>query len=155
MFFHARLVVFWKTLLECGSVFQHHIQNAALAVDPTLFPASEQAIEEAIRQHLGGQCAIEACPAHIALDALAEGLLRNADLQRAKAGFTAYLCGDGLIDRGATRPAAGEPCTSHQAADGIVMAVAGPGQTCREVIEPADHMNVVAKRSQRRKTGCE
>ena len=67
------------------------IEDAALAVHPAFFARAEQAIEKPVRDHLRRQRAFISGPAHVALHALAERFLRDADLQRAEAGVAAEL----------------------------------------------------------------
>ena len=103
-----------------------------------------------MRQHLRRQRAIVAGPAHIALDALAERFLRDADLQRAEARLGADLRGDHLIDRRSARAVSGERRARRHTAHRLVVAVAGAGRRGSRVVQAAENVNVVAERGQRR-----
>src|SRR5262249_9229344 len=125
------------------------VENAALAIRPAYLARAKQAVEKLVRDHLGWQRPVVARPAHVPLDALAERLLRYPDLERPKPRLAADLAGNGLVDRRPARAAPGERRPGHQRAHRLVMPVAGAGQRRGGVVEPADHVNVVAERSER------
>src|SRR6185295_15864430 len=70
--FYASFVVARQLLLQCCSVGQNRIENAAFPVDPTFFLRTEETIEEPVRNHLRRQRTLVARPTHIALHAFAE-----------------------------------------------------------------------------------
>src|SRR6202030_4121040 len=105
------------------SVGCNRVENAPLAIHPALFLSAEETVEQPVGNHLRGQRALVSSPAHVALHALAKGLLRHADLQRAESRIGADLPGDNLVDRRPARPAAGEIRAGHQTAHRVSMAV--------------------------------
>src|SRR3954447_6829390 len=94
--------------LERPRVVAHGVEDAPLALDPVRLLRAEQAIEQPMRDHLGRKRAIAAGPAHVPLDALAEGFLAHADLQGAEPAVVADFLGDHLVDGWAARAAARE-----------------------------------------------
>src|SRR4029434_3091601 len=122
MFFHAGLIVPWQLLLQCRGVFTDRVQYAPLAVDPAFFTPAEEPVEDFVWDHLRRQGALVTGPTHVALDALAEGLLRNADLQRTESRLAFEFRCNGLIYGGACRAASGEGRATHQRAHGFVVA---------------------------------
>ena len=66
------LIVLRKIFLQRGGIFHDHIENASLSLDPTFIAMAKKTVEEPIGQHLGRKRAIEACPAHVSLNAFAE-----------------------------------------------------------------------------------
>src|SRR5262249_35030190 len=124
-------------------------------IHPSFFARAEQVIEELVGQHLRRQRTVVPGPAHVALDALAERLLRHADLNRAEARLLADLRRYRLIDRRPARAVPGKWSAAHDAADGLVVAVAGPGGGGRLVIEAAEHVDVAAEGREGRERGRE
>ena len=120
-----------------------------LRVDPAGVAGAEQVIEELVRQHLRRQRAVVPGPAHVALDALAERFLRDADLDRAEARIAADSGGDDLVDGRSAGAVAGERGTGGDAAHRLVVAVAGAGGIGRLVVQAAENVDVVAERGQR------
>src|SRR5206468_566933 len=103
--------------------------------------------------HLRGERAIVSCPAHVALYALSEGFLRDADLQGPETGIAADLRGDRLIDGRSAGAAPGKRLSRHQGAHGAVMPVSGSRNLSGGIIQPGDDMDVVPEWRQRRKAG--
>ena len=99
-----------------------------------------------------GRGAVVAGPAHVALNALAKGFLRHADLDRTEARFTADFRRDGLIDRRSSGAVAGEGRTRCDPADRFMVAVAGAAGCRRLIIQTTEHVDIVAERSQRVET---
>ena len=149
MLVDAGLIVRRQLLLQQIGVLPNSVQNTALAIHPALFALAEQPVEEPVRDHLRRQRALVSGPAHVALHALAERFLRDADLQRAEPGVAADLGGDHLVDGRSARAAAGEMRAGHQPAHGVRVAVAhslGGG-----VVHAAQHVEIAAERRERRK----
>ena len=153
MLFHSGLVVLRQVLFKLRRVFEYRIQDTPLAIDPAFFALAEEAIEEPVRKHLGRESPFVTGPAHIALDALAEGFLGDSHLQRAETRVAADLGSDGLVDGRAAGAAPGEARAGHEAAHGVVMAVAGSRQSRRGIVESAEDVNIVAKLCQGRQAG--
>ena len=147
--FHAHGIVLGNFFLQVRGILPHGVEDAALAGHPAGIARAEQVIEELVRQHLRRQRAIVSGPAHVALDALAEGFLRDADLNRAEARIAADFGGDGLVDGCSARAVAGERRTGGDAADRLVVAVAGAGGIGRLVVQAAENVDIVAERRQR------
>src|SRR5262245_58199969 len=75
------LVAMAECILQRLRFTRHGVENAFLALDPVLLLGAEEPIEQTVRNHFGRQRPITPGPAHIALNALAERLLANANLQ--------------------------------------------------------------------------
>src|SRR5262249_30821640 len=127
------------------------IQNALLAAEPRLLLRAKKTIEQIVRQQLRRQRAVGPRPAQIPLDAFAVRFLANADLQRTKAGLAANLRGDGLIDRWPGAASSRVSRTRDEPAHRLMMAVAGTGDARRRIVQPANDMDVLPVRSERRK----
>src|SRR5262245_914796 len=153
MFFHSGLVVWRQLLLQSLGVFTNRVQDAALAVDPAFFALAEEPVEEFVRDHLRRQGALVTSPAHVSLDAFAEGFLRDANLQRPETRLALEFRRDGLIYGRTSRSASGERRATHQRANGFVMSVARAGHCGGGVIQSTDDVNVAPEGSQRRKAG--
>src|SRR5205814_10356156 len=98
----------------------------------------ERAVDRPVRNNLGGQRTIAAGPTHVALNALAERLRRDADLQRAEPAVPADVLRDRLVDRRPARPAAGEAFAGNETAHRVVVAVALATHARRRVVDAAD-----------------
>src|SRR5262249_12019680 len=146
---HPQLVLLREVLAQRFGVLAHGIEDAALAVDPSLLALAEQTIEQLVWNHLRRQGTIVAGPAHVPLDALAEGLLRDADLQRAEAGIGADSRSYRLVDGWSARAAPRKRRTRKQAAGRLMMPVAGTRRGRGGIVDSADHVNVAAERGQR------
>ena len=155
MLLEADLVLPAETLPQFSGVVPHGIEDAALAIDPALLHAAEETVEEARGKHFGRQGPVAAGPAHVALNAFAEGFLRDTDLQGAEAGVAAGLGCDHLVERHAAGAASGELGAGHQRAHRAVVIVAGTGQAGRRVVDPGDHVHIVAEGGQRSQAWAE
>src|SRR5262245_9006399 len=140
MLVQAGLIVAGELLLESSRVLADDIQYAPLTIRPTLFPLTKQPVEKPVRDHLLRQSVLVSGPAHVSLHALAEGFLRNANLQRAESRVAAELGRNHLVDRRPTRPPSGEPGASHQPAHRVGVPVA-PSSGGR-VVYTTEHVNV-------------
>ncbi len=143
------LIVVRQLLLQRRHVLAHRIEDAALAIHPAFLALAEQAVEEAVGDHLRRERALEAGPAHIALHTLAKRFLRDADLQRTEARVAAELGRDHLVDRRSCRAASGEAGSGHQAAHRVGVAVTL--SVGRRVVETAQHVNIGPERREGRK----
>src|SRR5688572_2748904 len=99
MVIYPRYVFVREFLLQRTRVRFYRVQNAALAIQPSVLVPSEQTLEEPVRDHLRRQWTLICAPAHVALHAAAKRFLRNPDLQRPKARCPADPLGDQLINR--------------------------------------------------------
>src|ERR1700732_2548924 len=124
MLVQARLIVARKLLLQSRHVLADSIQDAPLAINPTLLALAEQPVEEPAGDHLRRESPLVPGPAHVALHALAERLLRDANLQRAESRVAAELGRDHLVDRWPARPPSREPGSGHQPAHGVGVPIA-------------------------------
>src|SRR5262249_40969422 len=131
------------------------IENALFAFDPVRLLRAEETVEQPVRDHLRRQGPIAARPAHVALDALAERFLTDPDLEGAEAAIVADSLGDRLVNGRAAGSAAREHLARDQAAHRVVMAVAGPRQTRRRIIDPAEDVDVLAQPGQGLQTGSQ
>ena len=116
MLVEPKRILLRQVLLKQSRILAHRVQDAALAVDPTLFLRAEQAVEQPVRNLFGRQRTVGSGPAHVPLHCAAERFLRHADLQRSEARFSADLARDDLIHRRTARSAAGEARAGHQCA---------------------------------------
>src|SRR5262249_55416365 len=121
-----------------------------LAVNPAFVTNAEEALEEALRNHLRRQSPIGGSPAHVAMNVFAVRLLGHTDLEGAEAGLGAEVRGEYLADRQTTSAAPGIGQARHERAHRLVMSVAGAGHARRGIVDAADHVDVLAQRAQRR-----
>ena len=155
MLVQASLVLLSERLAELERVLAHGIQNTLLPLDPTRVSLAEKALEELVREHLRRERPLVGGPAHIALDALSEGFLRNADLQGPEARVAADFRGDRLVDRRRSRAPARKGGSRHQRAHGTMMPVSRSRNLSGRVVQAGDHVNVAAQGSQRRQAGSQ
>src|SRR5439155_26621246 len=139
----ARLVLAPEVRFHRARIILHGVENALLPIHPGALAHAEQPVEQLMRQHLRRQRTVAIGPAQIALNALAERLLRYTDLQRAEARFFAQLPRNHLVDRRAAGAAPGIGLARDQRAHGRVVAVAGTRQTRRRTIQAGDDVDVL------------
>src|ERR1700674_2796849 len=104
MLVQACLIVARQLLLQSCHILAHGIQDTPLAIHPAFLALAEQPVKESVRDHLRRESPLVPGPAHVALHALAERLLRDANLQRAESRVTTHLGSDHLVDGWPARP---------------------------------------------------
>src|SRR5256885_15774964 len=113
MFVEALRVLGLQVLAEQAGVLVDRVQNAAFAVDPALVFRAEQAVEQAMRNFLWRERAVEASPTHVLVNGTAERFLRDADLQRPETSLRREFARDHLVHRRSARTAAGVMRAGH------------------------------------------
>src|SRR5215467_10994885 len=151
---HANLILLAERGVQIPKVVPNEIEYALLTLHPALFALTEQTIEEIMWDQLGRKRALIARPAHVAMNTLAMRLLTYSHLQRAKshgaAGLDGHFGCDHVVDRRAACASSGEGRPRDQGAHRAVMVVPGTGLPRGRVVEPAEDVDVIPKRSQRR-----